>query len=54
MADMMLKERRRLGLEDVDLHVLRYRGVLELACHGCTDDEIATYSGHKTIEMTAK
>ncbi|MFT3689161.1 integrase [Paenirhodobacter sp.] len=29
MADLMLKERKRLGLEAYDLHALRYRGVKE-------------------------
>jgi hypothetical protein len=54
MADVMLRERRRLGLEAFDLHALRYRGVMELAWEGCDDDEIASYSGHKTTEMIAK
>jgi integrase len=54
MADLMLKERKRLGLEAYDLHALRYRGVQELAWHGCDDDEIAAYSGHATKEMIAK
>ncbi len=54
MAQIMLKERRRLGLEAYDLHALRYRGVMELAWPGCTDDEIASYSGHATKEMISK
>lgn len=54
MADLMLKERKRLGLEAYDLHALRYRGVQELAWQGCNDDEIAAYSGHATKEMIAK
>jgi hypothetical protein len=54
MADVMLKERRRLGLEAFDLHALRYRGIKELAWAGCTDDEIASYSGHATTAMIAK
>lgn len=54
MADLMLKERKRLGLEAYDLHALRYRGIMELAWAGCTDDEIAAYSGHKTTAMIAK
>lgn len=53
VADIMLKERRRLGLEAFDLHALRYRGVKELAWAGCTDDEIAAFSGHKTTAMIA-
>lgn len=54
MADLMLKERKRLGLEAYDLHALRYRGVKELAWAGCDDDEIAAYSGHSTKDMIAK
>lgn len=54
MAAIMLRERRRLGLEAYDLHALRYRGVMELAWAGCTDDEIASYSGHASREMIAK
>ena len=54
MADLMLKERKRLGLEAYDLHALRYRGVKELSWAGCDDDEIAAYSGHATKEMIAK
>jgi len=51
MADIMRKERVRLGLTDYDLHALRYRGVQELAWAGCDDDEIASYSGHSSKEM---
>ena len=54
MADLMLRERKRLGLEEFDLHALRYRGVMELAWSGCTDDEIAAYSGHTTLTMIRK
>lgn len=32
----------------------RYRGVMELAWAGCTDDEISSYSGHATIAMVRK
>jgi len=51
MADLMLKERKRLRLEAYDLHALRYRGIKELAWAGCDDDEIAAYSGHATKAM---
>lgn len=54
MSQVMLRERRRLGLEAYDLHALRYRGVQELAWEGCTDDEIAAYSGHATKAMIEK
>ena len=54
MAEVMLRERRRLGLEAFDLHALRYRGIKEHAWAGCDDPEIASYSGHKTTAMIAK
>lgn len=53
-ADLMPKERKRLGLEAFDLHALRYRGMMALAGAGCSDDEIASYSGHETKAMIAK
>ncbi len=39
MAQIMLDERRRLGLEDFDLHAIRYRGVMELAWAGSNDSK---------------
>lgn len=54
MAQIMRAERKRLGVEAFDLHALRYRGVMELAWAGCTDDEIMSYSGHATKEMVRK
>lgn len=54
MAEIMLVERQRLGLEAFDLHALRYRGVQELTWAGCTDDEIASYSGHSSKSMIRK
>jgi hypothetical protein len=51
MAQIMLDERKRLGLEAYDLHALRYRGVMELAWSKCDDDEIASYSGHSSKDM---
>lgn len=54
MAELMLAERRRLGLEKYDLHALRYRGVMELARAGCDDEEIMSYSGHNTKAMVRK
>ena len=50
----MRRERIRLGLMDYDQHALRYRGVMELADAGCTDDQIASYSGHTTKAMIVK
>lgn len=54
LAEVMLRERQRLGLEAYDLHALRYRGVMELAWAGCDDDEIMSYSGHSTKAMVRK
>ncbi|MEZ5675068.1 MAG: tyrosine-type recombinase/integrase [Thalassovita sp.] len=54
MSQIMLRERKRLGLEAFDLHALRYRGVMELAWAGCNDDEIKAYSGHTTDAMVRK
>lgn len=54
MARVMVRERKRLGLMAYDQHALRYRGVKELAWHGCTDDEIASYSGHTSKAMIIK
>lgn len=54
LAAIFLEERVRLGLEAYDLHALRYRGVMELAWAGCTDDEIASYSGHASLAMIRK
>ncbi|MBO9457374.1 tyrosine-type recombinase/integrase [Paracoccus sp. R12_1] len=51
LAQIMRKERKRLGLERFDQHAMRYRGVMELAWAGCDDDEIASYSGHSSKAM---
>lgn len=50
----MVAERRRLGVEIHDLHALRYRGVMELAFSGCSDEEIGSVSGHMSKGMIAK
>lgn len=54
MARVMIRERKRLGLMAFDQHALRYRGVMELAWAECTDDEIASYSGHTSKAMIIK
>ena len=54
MAAVMTSERQRLGLMAHDLHALRYTGVRELAWHGCSDDQIASYSGHSSKSMIRK
>ena len=54
MADIMIRERKRLRVMAFDQHALRYRGVMELAWAGCTDDEIASYSGNTSKAMIIK
>ena len=54
LAEIMRDERERLGVLAHDLHALRYRGVMELAWAGCTDDEIEAYSGHASKAMVRK
>lgn len=54
IARVMRAERERLAVLEHDLHALRYRGVMELAWAGCDDDEIMSYSGHKTKKMVVK
>lgn len=53
-SQAFLTERKRLGLTDHDMHALRYRGIEELAWSGCTDEEIASYSGHMSMQMIRK
>ncbi|MCL7464509.1 tyrosine-type recombinase/integrase [Phaeovulum sp. NW3] len=54
IARIMRAERERLGVLEHDLHAMRYRGVMELAWAGCDDDEIMSFSGHKTKKMVIK
>ncbi len=54
MAQIMLMERKRLGVEVHDLHALRYRAIKELAWAGCDDDEIMSFSGHSTKAMVRR
>lgn len=54
IARTFLAERKRLDLTTYDLHALRYRGVMELAWADCTDEEIASYSGHLSLAMIRK
>jgi hypothetical protein len=54
LAEMMLRERKRLGTEAYDLHALRYLGIMELAWAGCDDEEIGAMSGHTTMTMIKK
>lgn len=54
LNQMMRKTRKRLGLMQHDLHAMRYRGIQELAWKNCTDEEIASFSGHTTMAMIRK
>ncbi|WP_445285898.1 hypothetical protein [Yoonia sp. 2307UL14-13] len=54
VATFMRDERKRLGLTEYDQQALRHRGVMALAWAGCTDEEIASYSGHTTMAMIRK
>lgn len=54
LNQMMRKIRKRLGLMQHDLHAMRYRGIQELAWKGCSDEEIASFSGHTTMAMIRK
>jgi integrase len=51
LAQVMLDERKRLGLTAFDQHAMRYRGMQELARMHCTDEEIQAYSGHTSMAM---
>ena len=51
MAEIMLGERQRLKVAQHDLHALRYRGVMDLAFGGATDEEIGSISGHESKAM---
>lgn len=49
-----IAERKLLGLEAYSLHGLRYSAASELAEAGCTDQQIAAITGHKSLSMVQK
>lgn len=49
-----LTVRKKLGLEEYSLHGLRYCAASELAEAGCTDQQIAAITGHKSLSMVQK
>jgi len=49
-----IKTRKALGLQDYSLHGLRYSAASELAEAGCTDQQIAAVTGHKSLSMVKK
>jgi integrase len=48
------KARKSLGLSQYSLHGLRYSAAGELAEAGCTDQQIAAITGHKSLSMVRK
>lgn len=46
--------REKLGLKEFSLHGLRYSAASELAEAGCTDQQIAAITGHKSLSMVRK
>ena len=46
--------REKIGAEAYDIHGLRYAAAAELAAAGCSDEQIAAITGHKTSAMIAK
>ncbi|MEI4473213.1 site-specific integrase [Frigidibacter sp. MR17.24] len=53
-ADLVMAVRETVGAKDFDLHGLRYSAAAELAALGCTDEQIASITGHKSLRMVAK
>lgn len=53
-ADLVMAVRRAIGAEGYDIHGLRYYAAAELAAAGCSDELIASVTGHKTMAMVAK
>lgn len=51
---MFYAERKRLDVLAHDFHALRYRGAMELAWAGCSDEEIMSYTGHASAAMVRK
>lgn len=46
--------REKAGLKEFSLHGLRYSAASELAEAGCTDQQIAAITGHKSLSMERK
>ena len=53
-ADMVMALRRAIGAEAYDIHGLRYTAAAELGAAGCSDEVIASITGHKSMAMVAK
>lgn len=46
--------REQIGAEEYDIHGLRYAAAADLAAAGCSDEQIAAITGHKTSAMIAR
>lgn len=53
-AKAVRKVREEIGAMKYDIHGLRYAAAAELAAAGCSDELIASVTGHKTSAMIAK
>ncbi|WP_283177595.1 tyrosine-type recombinase/integrase [Gemmobacter sp. 24YEA27] len=53
-AKAVRQVREAIGAEKYDIHGLRYAAAAELAMAGCSDELIASITGHKTSAMVAK
>ena len=53
-ADIVMEVRTKIGAEAYDLHSLRYTAAAELAALGCSDELIASVTGHRTLAMVRK
>lgn len=53
-AEMVLAVRAAIGAREYDMHSWRYTAASELGALGCSDEQIASVTGHKTTAMVRK
>lgn len=53
-ADLIWSVRVKIGAEAWDIHSLRYNAASELGAAGCSDELIASVTGHRTTAMVVK
>ena len=51
---MVMAIRVEIGAEAYDLHGLRYAAAAELAAIGCSDELIASVTGHSSVRMLTR
>lgn len=51
---MVMAIRVEIGAEAYDLHGLRYAAAAELAALGCSDELIASVTGHSSVRMLTR